>query len=66
MNGGYSRKACFWDFTRHLDRIDGMLLTHLGENNVFGVGSVLERKSQENIHPEVSIVLTVRLMPYHF
>lgn len=21
LDGGYSRKACFWDFVRHLDRL---------------------------------------------
>jgi microtubule-associated protein 1 len=53
INGGYSRKACFWDFTRHLDRIDAVLMTHLGTDNLFGIGSVLERKAQEAVHPEI-------------
>ncbi|XP_064609076.1 microtubule-associated protein 1B-like isoform X2 [Liolophura sinensis] len=56
INGGYNRKACFWDFTRHLDRIDAMLLTHLGPDNLFGIGSVLERKAVENVHPEIGYV----------
>lgn len=53
VNGGYSRKACFWDFTRHLDRIDAVLLTHLGADNLFGISSVLQRKALENAHPEI-------------
>jgi microtubule-associated protein 1 len=56
INGGYSRKACFWDFTRHLDRIDAILLTHLSSDNIFGISSVLQRKSSENVHPEVGYV----------
>lgn len=56
VDGGFSRSACFWDFTRHLDRIDAMLVTHLGANNMFGVGSMLARKSAENVHPEIGLV----------
>lgn len=53
VNGGYNRKACFWDFARHLDRVDAMLLTHLGSDNIFGINAALERKSIENIHPQI-------------
>lgn len=56
INGGYGRKACFWDFTRHLDRIDALLLSHLGEDNLLGASAVLERKAQDNIHPEIGFV----------
>lgn len=53
VNGGYNRRACFWDFARHLDRIDAMLLTHLGTDNIFGLSTVLQRKNLENIHPQI-------------
>lgn len=53
VNGGYSRKACFWDLTRHLDRIDSFLMTHLGTDNVFGISTLLKRKCTEYIHPEI-------------
>ncbi len=56
INGGYNRKASFWDFTRHLDRIDAILLTHLGVDNMFGINAVLERKAHENVHPEVGYI----------
>ena len=56
VNGGYARKACFWDFTRHLDRIDAMLYTHLAPDNLFGLCSVLERKAKENVHPEIGYI----------
>lgn len=56
VNGGYSRKACFWDFTRHLDRIDALLLTHLGIDNLFGISNVIQRKVAQNAHPEIGFV----------
>ena len=56
VDGGYSRKPCFWDFTRHLDRIDAMLISHLGESNLFGMSSVAERKAQSPVHPEIGYV----------
>ncbi|XP_013094852.2 microtubule-associated protein 1B-like isoform X1 [Biomphalaria glabrata] len=53
VNGGFNRRACFWDFARHLDRVDAMLMTHLGTDNIFGLNTVLQRKSLENIHPQI-------------
>ena len=56
INAGFSRNACFWDFARHLDRIDAFVLTHLSANNIFGASSFLERKAQDNVHPEIGYV----------
>ncbi|XP_050403006.2 microtubule-associated protein 1B isoform X2 [Patella vulgata] len=56
VNAGFNRKACFWDFTRHLDRIDAVLLTHLGTDNLFGISSVLKRKCLESAHPEIGYI----------
>lgn len=53
VNGGYSRRACFWDFARHLDRVDALLMTHLGTDNIFGLKTILQRKSLENVHPQI-------------
>ncbi|RUS91760.1 hypothetical protein EGW08_000468 [Elysia chlorotica] len=53
VNGGYNRRACFWDFARHLDRVDAMLMTHLDSDNLFGLNAVLQRKSLDNIHPQI-------------
>ncbi|CAG5125847.1 unnamed protein product, partial [Candidula unifasciata] len=53
VNGGYNRRACFWDFARHLDRIDALLMTHLGTDNIFGLKTILQRKSLENVHPQI-------------
>ncbi|KAK3097296.1 hypothetical protein FSP39_008440 [Pinctada imbricata] len=53
VNGGFRRKPCFWNISRHLDRIDAMLLTHLGSDNLFGVSAMLQRKALGNIHPQL-------------
>lgn len=53
VNGGYNRRACFWDFARHLDRVDAMVMTHLDSDNLFGLSAVLQRKSLDNIHPQI-------------
>lgn len=56
VNGGFRRKSCFWDFARHLERIDAMLITHLGIDNVFGVSSLLQRKSQGQVNTDIGYV----------
>merc|ERR1711992_515968 len=45
IDGGFSRKACFWDFTRHLDRLDAILVTRMSDENTQGISAVLERKT---------------------
>ncbi|XP_052277896.1 microtubule-associated protein 1A-like isoform X2 [Dreissena polymorpha] len=56
INGGYSRKSCFWDFSRHLERVDAALVTHLGPDNLFGLKSLLQRKSMEKIQPDIGFM----------
>ncbi|KAG5886441.1 hypothetical protein JTB14_024655 [Gonioctena quinquepunctata] len=53
LDGGFSRKACFWDFVRHLDRLDAVLLTRLNNSNVGGISSVLRRKKQDVVYPQL-------------
>ncbi|XP_056642024.1 microtubule-associated protein futsch [Diorhabda sublineata] len=53
LDGGYSRKACFWDFVRHLDRLDAVLMTRLNNSNVGGISSVLRRKKQDALYPQI-------------
>merc|ERR1712200_26157 len=53
IDGGFSRKACFWDFTRHLDRLDAILVTRLSDENTQGISAVLERKSAEPVYPQI-------------
>merc|ERR1711970_609658 len=53
IDGGFSRKACFWDFTRHLDRLDAILITRLSDENTQGINAVLERKTVTNVYPQI-------------
>ncbi|XP_074427842.1 microtubule-associated protein 1B-like [Larus michahellis] len=47
INGGSKRKSCFWKLIRHLDRVDSILLTHIGDDNLPGINSMLQRKIAE-------------------
>ncbi|KAM9306386.1 microtubule-associated protein 1B [Pholidichthys leucotaenia] len=47
INGGSDRKSCFWKLVRHLDRVDSILLTHIADDNLPGVNSLLQRKIAE-------------------
>merc|ERR1712142_723840 len=53
IDGGFSRKACFWDFTRHLDRLDAILITRLNDENTQGISAVLERKTMSSVYPQI-------------
>ncbi|XP_016298201.1 microtubule-associated protein 1A-like [Sinocyclocheilus anshuiensis] len=47
VNGGSDSRSCFWKLVRHLDRVDSVLLTHVGVDNLPGVNSLLNRKAAE-------------------
>ncbi|XP_052454001.1 microtubule-associated protein 1B-like isoform X2 [Carassius gibelio] len=47
IDGGSDRKSCFWKLVRHLDRIDSVLLTHIGADNLPGINGLLQRKVAE-------------------
>ncbi|XP_068448903.1 electromotor neuron-associated protein 1 [Clinocottus analis] len=47
VNGGSDSRSCFWKLVRHLDRIDSVLLTHVGVDNLPGLNSLLLRKVAE-------------------
>ncbi|KAM8890255.1 microtubule-associated protein 1S [Synchiropus picturatus] len=47
INGGSDSRSCFWKLVRHLDRIDSVLLTHIGVDNLPGLNSLLQRKVAE-------------------
>nr|CAD7193832.1 unnamed protein product [Timema douglasi] len=53
VDGGFNRKACFWDFARHLDRLDAVLVTRLNNGNVNGISAVLRRKKQSHVYPQI-------------
>ncbi|XP_069504723.1 microtubule-associated protein 1S [Ambystoma mexicanum] len=47
INGGSSPKPSFWKFVRHLERLDSILVTHVGTDSLPGVNSLLQRKIAE-------------------
>ncbi|NXU76535.1 ENP1 protein, partial [Oreotrochilus melanogaster] len=47
VNGGSDPKSSFWKLVRHLDRIDSILVTHVGTDSLPGVNSLLQRKLAE-------------------
>ncbi|XP_023032868.1 microtubule-associated protein futsch isoform X8 [Drosophila willistoni] len=53
VDGGFNRKACFWDFARHLDRLDAVLMTRLNNSNVQGLGAVVGRKRESHVYPQI-------------
>ncbi|XP_049766181.1 microtubule-associated protein futsch-like [Schistocerca cancellata] len=53
VDGGFARKACFWDFVRHLDRLDAVLVTRLNNGNVNGMSAVLRRKQGGHVYPQI-------------
>ncbi|CAL4059906.1 unnamed protein product, partial [Meganyctiphanes norvegica] len=53
VDGGYNYKACFWDFTRHLDRLDAVLVTRLNSSNTMGIANVMRRKAVEQVYPQI-------------
>lgn len=53
VNGGSDPRSCFWKLVRHLDRIDSVLLTHVGVDNLPGINSLLHRKVAEHEEKEL-------------
>ena len=63
IDGGFSRKACFWDFTRHLDRLDAILITRMSDENTQGINAVLERKTVAPVYPQIGHLFANILEP---
>lgn len=47
VNGGSDPRSCFWKLIRHLDRVDSVLVTHAGTDNLPGLNSLFARKVAE-------------------
>ncbi|XP_065224553.1 microtubule-associated protein futsch [Planococcus citri] len=53
VDGGFSKKACFWNFVRHLDRLDAVLMTRVNNSNIGGMSGVVERKVFSPVYPQI-------------
>lgn len=56
VDGGFSRRPCFWEFVRHLDRLDALLVTRFNQSNVCGLAALAQRKMVERVYPQVGYV----------
>ena len=56
VDGGFSRRACFWDFSRHLDRLDAVLITRVSDDNTGGMSALLQRKTTSALYPQIGHV----------
>lgn len=56
VDGGFSRKPCFWEFVRHLDRLDSLLVTRFNQFNSCGLTALAQRKALERVYPQVGHV----------
>jgi hypothetical protein len=53
VDGGFNRQACFWNFVRHLDRLDAVLLTRINNTNIGGMSGIMQRKVQSPVYPQI-------------
>lgn len=53
VDGGFNRKACFWNFVRHLDRLDAVLLTRVNNSNIGGMPGIVQRKVYSHVYPQI-------------
>ncbi|XP_022254272.1 microtubule-associated protein futsch-like isoform X2 [Limulus polyphemus] len=56
VDGGFERKPCFWEFVRHIDRLDAMIITRVNESNLNGITSLIKRKQKEHVFPHVGYI----------
>jgi len=53
VDTGFPRRTCCWDFVRHMDRIDVLVLPQVGESNVLGARSFVERLAVGDVRTAV-------------
>ncbi|XP_022244286.1 microtubule-associated protein futsch-like [Limulus polyphemus] len=56
IDGGFERKPSFWEFVRHIDTLDAMMVTRLNQTNLNGITSLIKRKQKEQIFPNIRYV----------
>ncbi|XP_037073828.1 LOW QUALITY PROTEIN: microtubule-associated protein 1B-like [Pollicipes pollicipes] len=58
FDGGFSRRACCWNFVRHLDRLDAVLMSRLNNGNLMGMSAMLQRKVDNATYPQIGHFFT--------
>ncbi|KAF0309128.1 Microtubule-associated protein futsch [Amphibalanus amphitrite] len=53
FDGGFSRRTCCWNFVRHLDRLDAVLMSRLNNGNLMGMSAMLQRKVDNATYPQM-------------
>jgi len=51
LDGGFQRRTCFWDFVRHVDRLDAIVATSVRAGASSGVRAMLHRLALANNNP---------------
>lgn len=53
IDGGFERKTCFWDFMRHVDHLDALLISGVTTGNLFGTMSLLDTLASTKCAPKI-------------
>jgi len=56
VDTGFPRRTCCWDFIRHMDHIDVVMLPQVGESNVLGAKSFVERLALGDVRTAIGQV----------
>ncbi|KAI1301210.1 Microtubule-associated protein futsch [Halotydeus destructor] len=56
IDGGFTPLPCFWNFVRHLERLDSIMVTRLNESNLWGVSSLFKKKVLKPTYPHIGYV----------
>jgi len=56
VDTGFPRRTCCWDFIRHMDHIDVVILPQVGESNVLGAKSFVERVAVGDVRTAIGQV----------
>jgi len=56
VDTGFPRRTCCWDFIRHMDHIDVVVLPQVGESNVLGAKSFVERLAVGDVRTAIGQV----------
>jgi len=56
VDTGYPRRTCSWDFLRHMGDIDIVMLPQIGESNILGAKSFVERLALGDVRTAIGQV----------